>query len=226
MNSVANVNMCLKIVSVTSLSQLCLSKKKEAVSVRLLQFGFTATDLEEAYMAFEGEKDMDSLAADNAPAAALTDDQLERQLNDDELDARYKHKLGEFRSRIPSMLNAVGRVSQDKKAYTWTLGLSAPILEPFAPDGRVYVTRFSPSTTTPTGSDAGLRLGAGRLSRPAAWHASSTSWPTAARWPGGALSPSRATGISSTASRCARGRITSPRCSTTPRFGQPSRRST
>jgi hypothetical protein len=31
-------------------------------------------------MAFEGEKDKDSPAADNAPAAALTDDQLERQL--------------------------------------------------------------------------------------------------------------------------------------------------
>jgi hypothetical protein len=31
-------------------------------------------------MAFEGEKDTDSPAADNAPAAALTDDQLERQL--------------------------------------------------------------------------------------------------------------------------------------------------
>jgi hypothetical protein len=36
--------------------------------------------LEEVYMAFEGEKDTDSPAADNAPAAALTDDQLERQL--------------------------------------------------------------------------------------------------------------------------------------------------
>jgi hypothetical protein len=31
-------------------------------------------------MAFEGEKDTDSPAADNAPAAALTDDQLERQV--------------------------------------------------------------------------------------------------------------------------------------------------
>jgi hypothetical protein len=31
-------------------------------------------------MAVEGEKDTDSSAADNAPAAALTDDQLERQL--------------------------------------------------------------------------------------------------------------------------------------------------
>jgi hypothetical protein len=76
MNSVANVNICLKIVGVTSLSQRCLSKKKEVVSVRLLQFGFTATDLEDPYMAVEGEKD-DSPAVDNAPAAALTDDQLE-----------------------------------------------------------------------------------------------------------------------------------------------------
>jgi hypothetical protein len=86
--------------------------------VRLLQFGFTATGLEEAYMALEGEKDTDSPAANNMPAAALTDDQLEGQHINEELDARYKHKLGEFRSRIPSMLNAVGRVSQDKKAYT------------------------------------------------------------------------------------------------------------
>jgi hypothetical protein len=31
-------------------------------------------------MAFEGEKDTDSPAADNAWAGALTDDQLERQL--------------------------------------------------------------------------------------------------------------------------------------------------
>jgi hypothetical protein len=43
MNSVANVNMCLNIVGVTYVSQLCLSKKKEAVSVSILQFGFTAT---------------------------------------------------------------------------------------------------------------------------------------------------------------------------------------
>jgi hypothetical protein len=43
MNSVANVNMCLKIVGVTPLSQFCLSKKKEVVPVRLLQFGFTAS---------------------------------------------------------------------------------------------------------------------------------------------------------------------------------------
>jgi hypothetical protein len=112
MNSMANVNMCLKIVGVTSLSQLCVSKRKEVVSVRLLQFGFTAIDLEEAYMAFEREKD--SPAADYAPTAALTDDQRERQPVDDELDTRYKRKHGEFRSRIP--LNAVGRVSQDKKA--------------------------------------------------------------------------------------------------------------
>jgi hypothetical protein len=42
MNSVANVNMCLKIVGVTSLSQLCPRKKKEVMSVRLLQFAFTA----------------------------------------------------------------------------------------------------------------------------------------------------------------------------------------
>jgi hypothetical protein len=41
MSSVANVIMCLKIVGVTSLSHLCLSEKKEVVSVRLLQFGFT-----------------------------------------------------------------------------------------------------------------------------------------------------------------------------------------
>jgi hypothetical protein len=109
MNSMANVNICLKIVGVTSPSQLCLSKKKEVVSVRLLQFGFTATDLEEAYMAFEGEKD-DSPAVDNAPAAALTDDQLERQRVNGELDTHYKHKLGDFRRRIPSALNAIGRV--------------------------------------------------------------------------------------------------------------------
>jgi hypothetical protein len=31
-------------------------------------------------MAFEGEKETDCPPADNAPAAALTDDQLERQL--------------------------------------------------------------------------------------------------------------------------------------------------
>jgi hypothetical protein len=43
MNSVTNVSMYLKIVGVTSLSQLCLSEKKEVMSVRLLQFGFTAT---------------------------------------------------------------------------------------------------------------------------------------------------------------------------------------
>jgi hypothetical protein len=43
MNSVANVNMCLKIAGVVSLSLHCLGKKKEVVSVRLLQFGFTAT---------------------------------------------------------------------------------------------------------------------------------------------------------------------------------------
>jgi hypothetical protein len=79
MNSVANVNMCLKIVGVTSLSHLGLSEKKEVVSVRVLQLGFPATILE-AYAAFEGEKDTDSSAADNAPAAALADDQLECQL--------------------------------------------------------------------------------------------------------------------------------------------------
>jgi hypothetical protein len=33
--------------------------------VRLPQFGFTATDLVEAYMALEGEKGTDSPAADN-----------------------------------------------------------------------------------------------------------------------------------------------------------------
>jgi hypothetical protein len=45
MNSVANLNMYLKIVGVTSLSQLCLSEIKEVMSVRLLQFGFTVTTL-------------------------------------------------------------------------------------------------------------------------------------------------------------------------------------
>jgi hypothetical protein len=69
--------------------------------VRLLQFGFTATDLEEEYMAFEEEK-ADSPAVDNAPAAALTGDQLERQRVNANLDTRYKHKLGDFRRRIPS----------------------------------------------------------------------------------------------------------------------------
>jgi hypothetical protein len=43
MKSGANVNMCPKIVGDTSLSQLCLSLKKEIVPVRLLQFGFSAT---------------------------------------------------------------------------------------------------------------------------------------------------------------------------------------
>jgi hypothetical protein len=172
MNSVANVNICLKIVGVTSLSQLCLSKK-EVVSVRLLQFGCTTTDLEEAYMAFEGEKD-DSPAVDNAPAAALTDDQLERQRVNDELEPRYKHKLGDFKRRIPSTLNVMGRVCVDKKAYTWAPGRSVPILEPVAPDGKIHVTWFALSTTTPNGA-AVMGLGAGRLSRPAAWHASSAS---------------------------------------------------
>jgi hypothetical protein len=121
MNLMAIVNICPKIVGVTSLSQLCLSKKKEVVSMRLLKFGFTATDLQEAYMAFGGAKD-DSPAVDNVPAAALTDDQLERQRVNDELDTRYKHKLGDFRRRIPSTLNAMGRLSVDKKAYTWLPG--------------------------------------------------------------------------------------------------------
>jgi hypothetical protein len=78
LTSVAIVNMCLKIVGVTSLSNLCLSTKKEVVSVRLLEFDFTDTDLEEAYLAFEGEKGMDCSADDNAPPAALTDDDLDR----------------------------------------------------------------------------------------------------------------------------------------------------
>jgi hypothetical protein len=149
MNSVANVNMCLKIVGVTSLSQLCLHKK-EVVSVRLLHSGFTATDLDEAYMAFKGEKDTYSPAADNSPAAALTDDQLERQRLIYELDTRYKRKLGEFRSRITSTLNAARRVSQDTKAYTWAPGLSAPVLESVAPDGNVNVTRLAPFVRVPT----------------------------------------------------------------------------
>jgi hypothetical protein len=55
MNSVANVNMCLTIVGVASFSQLFLHKK-EVVSVRLLQSGFTATDLDEGYIVFKGEK--------------------------------------------------------------------------------------------------------------------------------------------------------------------------
>jgi hypothetical protein len=128
--------------------------------VRLLQFGFTATDLDEAYMAFEGEKD-DSPAVDKAPAAALTDDQLKRQRVNDEMDTRYKHKLGEFRRRIPSTLNAMGRVCVDKKAYTWDPGRSVPVLEPVAPDGKIYLMRFALSTTTPTGSGSGDATGRG-----------------------------------------------------------------
>jgi hypothetical protein len=163
MNLMAIVNICPKIVGVTSLSQLCLSKKKEVVSMRLLKFGFTATDLEEAYMAFEGAKD-DSPAVDNVPAAALTDDQLERQRVSDELDTRYKHKLGDFRRRIPSTLNAMGRMSVDKKAYTWAPGRSLPVLELVVPDGKIYMTRSALSTSTPTGSGSGDATGRGPTS--------------------------------------------------------------
>jgi hypothetical protein len=143
MNSMANINMCLKIVGVTSLYQRCLSKNKKVVSVRLLQFGCTTMDLEEPYMAFEWEKTA----------------QRELQLVYDELDTRYMHKLGEFRSRIP--LNAVGRVSQNEKAYSWAPGLGAPFLGHVAPNGIVYVTRFAPSKTTPPGSGSGGAAGRG-----------------------------------------------------------------
>jgi hypothetical protein len=78
MNSVANVNMCLKIVGVTSLSQLCLSEKKAIVSVRLLQFGFTATTWRRRTWPSRGRRTR--TAAENALAAAPTGDQLERQL--------------------------------------------------------------------------------------------------------------------------------------------------
>jgi hypothetical protein len=77
---VANVNLCLKIVGVTLLSQLGLSEKKGGRVRAPLAVWLHRHYLEEAYMALEGEKDTDSPAADNAPAAALTDDQLDRQL--------------------------------------------------------------------------------------------------------------------------------------------------
>jgi hypothetical protein len=79
----------------------------------------------------------------------------------DELDTRYKHKLGDFRRRIPSTLNAIGTVCVDKKAYTWAPGRSVPVLEPVAPDGKIYVARFALSTTTPTGSGSGDVTGRG-----------------------------------------------------------------
>jgi hypothetical protein len=80
MNSVANVNMYLKIVGVPSLSQLCLSEQKEVVSVRLLQFGFTATTGRRRTWLTRGRGHGDGPSADNARPAALTDYQLERQL--------------------------------------------------------------------------------------------------------------------------------------------------
>jgi hypothetical protein len=52
-------------------------------------------------------------------------------------------------------------VSQDTKAYTWARGMSAPVLESVALDGNVNVTRFAPSTTTPTCSGSGDATGCG-----------------------------------------------------------------